>query len=80
MRSLITVVAIVGVVVLAPAADIKAAPSDLKEGGPTASQAQVTLISEGETWVWPYHNIMWKADRFKSDMNHVGTEFLRISW
>jgi hypothetical protein len=33
-----------------------------------------------EVGAWPYRNIMWKADRFKSDMNHVGTEFLRFSW
>lgn len=33
-----------------------------------------------ETGVWPYHNILWKADRFKSDLNHVGTEFVKVSW
>jgi hypothetical protein len=33
-----------------------------------------------ELGVWPYYNIMWKTDRFKSDLKHVGTEFVRISW
>ena len=33
-----------------------------------------------ELGVWQYRNILWKADRFKSDLKHVGTEFLRISW
>lgn len=33
-----------------------------------------------EVGVWPYQNILWKNDRFKSDLNHVGTEFVRISW
>jgi hypothetical protein len=33
-----------------------------------------------ETGVWPYRNILWKTDRFKSDLKHVGTEFIRITW
>jgi hypothetical protein len=33
-----------------------------------------------EVGAWPYYNIMWKTDRFKSDLKHVGTEFFRISW
>jgi hypothetical protein len=33
-----------------------------------------------EIGAWPYYNIMWKTDRFKSDLKHVGTEFVRISW
>ena len=33
-----------------------------------------------EVGVWPYRNIMWKSDRFKSDLRHVGTEFVRVSW
>jgi hypothetical protein len=33
-----------------------------------------------EIGAWPYRNILWKSDRFKSDMKHVGTELLRVSW
>ncbi len=33
-----------------------------------------------EVGVWPYRNMLWKTDRFKSDLKHVGTEFVRISW
>jgi hypothetical protein len=33
-----------------------------------------------EVGVWPYQNILWKNDRFKPDLKHVGTEFVRISW
>jgi hypothetical protein len=33
-----------------------------------------------EVGVWPYQNILWKNDRFKPDLKHVGTEFVRVSW
>ena len=33
-----------------------------------------------EVGAWPYRNIMWKSDRFKSDLMHVGTEFFGSSW
>ena len=33
-----------------------------------------------EVGVWPYQNILWKDDRFKPELKHVGTEFVRISW
>jgi hypothetical protein len=33
-----------------------------------------------EVGVWPYQNILWRNDKFKSDLNHVGTEFVRITW
>lgn len=33
-----------------------------------------------EVGVWPYRNILWKNDRFKSDLKHVGTEFVRATW
>ena len=36
-----------------------------------------TLIDVG---VWPYRNILWKTDRFKSDLKHAGTEFVLIMW
>ena len=34
----------------------------------------------GEFGAWPYQNILWKSDRFKSDLKHAGTEFFRLSW
>lgn len=33
-----------------------------------------------EVGMWPYRNILWKNDRFKSDLKHVGTEFVRVTW
>jgi hypothetical protein len=51
MRSLFAVIAVAGVMILGQAADVKPAPSETQKGGPTASVAQVTLTSDGETWV-----------------------------
>ncbi|MEO6569688.1 MAG: hypothetical protein ABIO94_13060 [Opitutaceae bacterium] len=33
-----------------------------------------------EVGAWPYRNVMWKVDRFKSDKKHVGTELVRMAW
>jgi hypothetical protein len=33
-----------------------------------------------EVGSWPYRNILWKNDRFKSDKKNVGTGFFRVSW
>jgi hypothetical protein len=51
--------------------------SPLTGGWIARKESSGTYVEFG---VWPYRNILWKADRFKSDLKHVGTEFLRISW
>ena len=33
-----------------------------------------------EVGAWPYRNLLWKTDRFKSDLRHNGTEFIRVTW
>jgi hypothetical protein len=47
-------------------------------GGWVARQAAGRMYAE--FGAWPYRNILWKNDRFKPDLKHVGTEFVRISW
>lgn len=59
---------------------------------PAPSDAPFSLLAGGRIWkkdtggrriefgVWPYRNILWKPDKFKSDLNHVGTELVRVSW
>jgi hypothetical protein len=54
-------------------------PFSLLEGG-WIVRKDVKNGMRVEVGAWPYNNILWKEDRFKSDLKHVGTEFVRVTW
>jgi mannose-6-phosphate isomerase-like protein (cupin superfamily) len=51
MKSLVAIVTVVLTVIIASAADVTSPPSGTPKRDSAASRVQVTLISDGETWV-----------------------------
>ena len=51
MKSLVALVALAAAVSVAHAADVTPAPSGTPKRDPSAPRVQITLISDGETWV-----------------------------